>query len=199
MEALNNITKVADSYLSVLHTNPYVSGTLSVFLILYASLAAPTLPPFIASLFENSIFKVLIFFLILAVRSYNPTVALLVAIGFLISMQTLSNHRVFSMAGDFNLMGALKSGINSVSDTLSNLSSEKYSGAGPELVKDKLPFISPAGHEQLLQGSAADEDRLPNNVDRVFPPKQDSYIQTSDPMGYPGRDLASYGQADSEL
>lgn len=194
MEAVNSVLKVADSYLSVLHTNQYVSATVSIFLILYASLAAPKLPPFIASLFENTLFKVLIFFLILAVRSYNPTVALLVAIGFLISLQTLSKYRIFAMAGELNLLSAVKNGVKSVSDTISSLSSEKfddkqYPGAGPQ-----HSTLEEHGHTAKAAGPQ------PGNQDDVHPPKPEQYhLMTSEPSGYPGRDIASYGLPDSEL
>lgn len=194
MEAVNGVLKVADSYLSVLHTNPYLSGAISVFLVLYASLAAPKLPPFIASMFENTLFKILIFFLILAVRSYNPTVALLVAIGFLISMQTLSKYRIFAMAGELNLLSAVKSGVKSVSDTISSLSSEKfddkqYPGAGPEHSN-----LEEHGHIMKAAGPQ------PGKQDTVHPPvPQQTHLMTSEPNGYPGRDLASYGLPDSEL
>lgn len=176
---MDSILKTADSYLSVLHTNPYVYATLTIFLILYAGMAAPKLPPYIASLFENTIFKVLIMFLILAVRNYNPTVALLVAVGFLISMQTLSKYRIFTMANDLNL-------FKTKLPTLSSLHTEKfdesnYPGAGPEYPKQTVKITSD---------------------DKVHPPSPSPgqvHLLTSEPTGYSGRDLASYGTSDSEL
>jgi hypothetical protein len=91
MDRLNNA-------LIVLRTNPYLSATVSLFLVLYASLAAPALPASVAALFEHSVFKMLIMALILVlVKGQNVTVALLVAVGFMVSMSTLSRYRLSSL------------------------------------------------------------------------------------------------------
>ena len=54
-----------DNAMAMVLGNPYLSTALTLFLVLYAGLAAPNLPHFIASLFENPLFKFLILFLIL--------------------------------------------------------------------------------------------------------------------------------------
>lgn len=94
MDVLNNT-------LSVLRTNPYVSSSVSLFLVLYAGLAAPALPASVAGLFEHSVFKTLIMVLILVLlREKNFTTALLVAVGFMVSMSTLTRYRAHAMARD---------------------------------------------------------------------------------------------------
>lgn len=96
MDTLNNA-------LSVLRTNPYVSASTSLFLVLYAGLAAPALPASVAGLFENSVFKILILVAVLVLlKGQNITTALLVAIGFVISMNTLSQYRVSAMASELS-------------------------------------------------------------------------------------------------
>jgi hypothetical protein len=97
-----NLLATADKYLSILHTNPYVSGTVGLFLVMYAGLAAPQLPANIAALFENSIFKVAILSLVLILKNYNPSLSILVAVGFLVSMNTLSKYRIFAMATELD-------------------------------------------------------------------------------------------------
>lgn len=93
---------VVNNTLSVLRTNPYVSSSVSLFLILYAGLAAPALPASVAGLFEHSVFKTLIMVLILVLlREKNFTTALLVAIGFMVSMTTLSRYRARAMVTEF--------------------------------------------------------------------------------------------------
>jgi len=91
---LNNI----DTFLGNALNNPYVNAALTIFLVLYAGLAAPNLPPFIAGLFDCALFKFLVLFLILAVRNYSTTVALLGALGFILSIQTLGRYRLFQKA-----------------------------------------------------------------------------------------------------
>ena len=97
--SLNSI----DNALSVVRTNPYVSSVVSLFLVLYAGMAAPALPARFAGLFEHSSFKLMILFLVLLLlKNNNPTTALLVAIGFTVSLNTLSKYRVFTMANDLS-------------------------------------------------------------------------------------------------
>ena len=74
--------------------NPYVSATLVLFLILYSSLARPDLPDFVMSLFNNAIFRMLMLFLIAYIAVANVQVAILVAIGFTITMMLLSERKM---------------------------------------------------------------------------------------------------------
>jgi len=69
--------------------NPYVSGFLIIFLIVYASMAAPRLPDYIANLFDYTAFKLLIFFLILYVSKKNATVALVASVALVVSIMAL--------------------------------------------------------------------------------------------------------------
>lgn len=55
---------------------------LKLSLVLYGALAAPSLPPQIKDLFENPVFKLVVLFLILFVNGKEPSLALMVAIGF---------------------------------------------------------------------------------------------------------------------
>lgn len=86
-----------DRTLSRVLGNEVVSTALTVFLVLYAVMAAPNLPPFLARWFDNPIFRVLVLFLVLLLANYDPTVALLTAIGFVISLQTLNRYRMLNM------------------------------------------------------------------------------------------------------
>lgn len=88
--------------------NPYIVGVVGIIAIVYGSLMAPQLPPSVAAWFDNPIFKVLFIFLILAVRNISPTVSILLALGLIISMQTLNRYRVFSMANKVSQMTAQK-------------------------------------------------------------------------------------------
>src|SRR3990172_9758772 len=76
--------------LSILDKNEYVSAALTIFLILYAAIAAPQLPEYIAKLFGNPLFKLLIIFLIAYSANKNPTVSIVAAIGLMVSIHTLN-------------------------------------------------------------------------------------------------------------
>lgn len=79
--------------------NKYVAAIVRVFLILYAGLIAPKLPAGLASLFQNSVFKVLVLFLIVYISMKDATIALLVAVGFTISIVTLNKLETVNSVG----------------------------------------------------------------------------------------------------
>tara|TARA_A100001015_G_C14800908_1_gene636909 strand:- start:52 stop:372 length:321 start_codon:yes stop_codon:yes gene_type:complete len=74
--------------------NPYAATTLSIFLVLYGGMAAPNLPKQVASLFDHAWFRLIVLFLIGYTGNRNPMIALLVAVGLVVSMNTLSKYQV---------------------------------------------------------------------------------------------------------
>lgn len=86
-----------NGWMSFVDNNPYISGALSLFLVMYAGLAAPKLPESIAKLFDNAWFRLVVFFLIIYSAKKNPTVAIIAAVGLMISMQTLSKLKIGKM------------------------------------------------------------------------------------------------------
>jgi len=100
MDSLNDAVKNFDStvtnWLSFLD-NEYISGALIIFLIIYASYAAPKLPPYILRLFDNPLFKLLIFFLIVYSAKKNPTVAIIAAVGLMVTIHALNKLKLDQM------------------------------------------------------------------------------------------------------
>ena len=90
MEAFDNTVRDYTTWLD----NPYVSGALTIFLIVYASMAAPKLPHYIAKLFDYTLFKLLMFFLIVYISKKNATVALIAAVALMVSIMTLDRLKV---------------------------------------------------------------------------------------------------------
>lgn len=68
-------------------TNEYVSAGLVIFFIVYASMAAPKLPHSVASLFDRTWFRFLVFFAIAYMAKQNATVALVAAIAVMVTIQ----------------------------------------------------------------------------------------------------------------
>ena len=98
---MDNLVKALDNSLSILKTNDYLSGFITLFLVLYAGLAAPALPHNIAVLFDYNLVKIIMLTLILIfLRGQKPGIALLLAISFIISMHTLSTYKTFSHIHD---------------------------------------------------------------------------------------------------
>lgn len=73
--------------------NQYVSGALTVFLIVYASMAAPKLPSYLANLFDYTLTKLVVFFLIVYLMKKNATVALVAAIALMVTLMSLQQIR----------------------------------------------------------------------------------------------------------
>ena len=70
-----------------------LSTVLALFLILYASLAAPKLPKSVSNVFDNVWFKLLFMFLIAYMATKDLPVAIISSIALLVTLQTLSAQR----------------------------------------------------------------------------------------------------------
>lgn len=72
--------------------NKYFFAVFAIFSSLYAFQIRPQLPDFLVKLFQNSIFRILILFLVL-VRGYkDPQFSLLVAVAFIVIMDAVRQH-----------------------------------------------------------------------------------------------------------
>ena len=149
-QGLSNVLKPVDAALSVLKTNTYVSAALVLFLVLYAGLAAPRLPAAVAALFEYNIFKALVMLGILVINQYNTTVAVLVAVGFLISLLTLSQYRLFAVASD---VGAMKQAATQ--------------STGKSLPRDQYIHFPPQGRMQSPPVEQSSPDGVPTDASNL--------------------------------
>jgi len=73
--------------------NPYVIGTLTMFIFLYTASIRPDLPPYIKVLFTNPIFRVFVLFLIVVRGNKNPLFALAIAIAFVTTLTYLGEQQ----------------------------------------------------------------------------------------------------------
>jgi hypothetical protein len=87
---MNNFDNTVNSYLSIINDNEYLSGAIKLILILYAGLAAPQLPEYIAKFFDNAIVKLIIYFLIVYTAKQDPTVAIIAAIAVMVTLHTVN-------------------------------------------------------------------------------------------------------------
>lgn len=79
-----------DQAIDAVNKNEHISAALTLFLILYAVLIAPQLPEPFANLFDKWWFRLVFLFLIIYTARNNPTLAIVGAIGFMISLETLN-------------------------------------------------------------------------------------------------------------
>lgn len=83
-----------DEYLSIAFTNPYTKSILTLFLVLYGGLAAPKLPDSLLKLFDNQMFRIIILALIVYMGQKDAMFAIMIAVAFVISMNTLNQKKI---------------------------------------------------------------------------------------------------------
>lgn len=141
---LNKLTKMAAGSLKVLD-NKYIMTFVRVFLIVYAGLVAPRLPNVVAGLFNHILFKTFVLFLIAYTGVKDATIALLIAVGFTVSMVTLRKaETVDSISG---LVDAVIDGPQEVLNELVD-DGKDIARKGVDAVQDFVPMIGsddPAG------------------------------------------------------
>jgi len=134
---VNQIQKVALNSLKVLD-NAYVMNFVRIFLILYAGLVAPRLPSAIAKLFDNALFKAFVLFLIAYTGVKDATIALLIAVGFTVSMVSLRKaESVDSIAG---LVDAVVDGPQEVLNELID-GGQKIARESVDRIQDIVPMM----------------------------------------------------------
>lgn len=122
ISTVSNLKAPTESVLN----NVYVSGFLKIFIILYAVLAAPQLPPSISKYFHHPMVQIIIFALIAYTATKDIGISLLIAIAFFVSFHSYTKN--------------LLSRLMSKTKNLFKLNvKEKYSlGNAPALSEDSL-------------------------------------------------------------
>ena len=92
-----------DNALSTVFRNKYSSTLITMFLVFYSGLAAPKLPNFVVGLFENPIFRILILSLIVYNGNRDPQFAIMIAVGFTVTMNIISKQKLFEGFADNDL------------------------------------------------------------------------------------------------
>ena len=94
MNTLKNVSETASDVFESVTSNKTVTGILStllsLFLILYASLAAPKLPRSVGRVFNNIWIKLVFMFLIAYIACKDISIAIISSIALLITLQTIS-------------------------------------------------------------------------------------------------------------
>lgn len=92
---MDKFNKLINSKLSKLKTDQVLNSILILSLVLYAGFAAPSLPEPVVKLFDFAAFRIFILSLIMWNTNNNPSLSLILAIGFVVSMNTLSGKQMF--------------------------------------------------------------------------------------------------------
>lgn len=75
-------------------SNKYLSSVVSLFLVLYAGMARPQLPPFINGLFDNAVFRLAVLSMVVFMGGHNVELSLMVAIAFTVTMNLLNEQKI---------------------------------------------------------------------------------------------------------
>lgn len=94
-DLLGNVLDKTETSLSKMLDNPYVSVSLKVFLGLYAAFAAPQLPKNLALLLDSTLVRVIFAALIVYTSLRDPVTAILIAIVFVVTLQTAARYRLY--------------------------------------------------------------------------------------------------------
>lgn len=76
--------------------NKNINITIKILLGLYAALAAPKLPPTLANLVDNTFIRIAFAFVIVYMATRDPSIAILVAIAFIVTLQTANKMRLYN-------------------------------------------------------------------------------------------------------
>lgn len=74
--------------------NEYVCWGLRIILVLYAAMVAPNLNRDVSSIFDNVIVRLIVACVIVFLSFHDTTLAILLSIAFVVSIQTLNKHKV---------------------------------------------------------------------------------------------------------
>ena len=87
-------TKNLNTGLNNFFQNEFVSWGLRILLVLYAAMVAPNINKDISYIFDSVIVRLIIACLIVFLSFHDTTLAILLAIAFVVSIQTLNKHKV---------------------------------------------------------------------------------------------------------
>lgn len=88
------MSSVGNNTISSFFQNDIVNSVISLLLVLYGSLAKPELPDIVVKIFENSFFRVLVLSLVVYKGNKDPTLALMIAVVFVVVMNFLTVKKI---------------------------------------------------------------------------------------------------------
>ena len=93
---VNDLVENTETVLNRGLDNVYISTTIKVLIGLYAAFAAPKLPASLVDLMDNIFVRIGFAFVIVLVATRDPSIALMIAIAFIVTLQTANKLRLFN-------------------------------------------------------------------------------------------------------
>ena len=98
MEYTNKFDSSVEKFMGKYIRKPQiVYGIIVLIITMYAAQVAPQLPKTVTNVFNNSFFKLFFMILILWVAQINPTISILIAVAFLLTVNYANNKTFFEM------------------------------------------------------------------------------------------------------
>jgi len=97
MDLFNSIIDTTEQHLNVLMDNTYLSAIIKVLLIMYGCIIAPKLPTSVLRLLDNTFVKILFVILIIFMAKRDLGISLLIAIGFILTLQLINQNKLFNL------------------------------------------------------------------------------------------------------
>lgn len=88
---INKVDEQVNQVLKTVTKPNVVKGLIHLLLILYAARLAPMLPEPVMKLFDNAYFKLLVFSMILWTAQFSPSISILIALSFMITVNYATN------------------------------------------------------------------------------------------------------------
>ncbi len=120
MEEVKNIIQPIEEILDRALDNIYINTGIKVFIGLYAAFAAPKLPKSIINMMDNTLVRIMVAFLIVLIATKDPSIALIVAVAFILTLQTANRYRLYntslsvSQAGESSWLPSVNTEINNL-------------------------------------------------------------------------------------
>mgnify|MGYP001079730107 CR=1 len=95
IDMVKNVLSESETILNRGIDNPYISTAIKVFLGLYAAFAAPQLPKSLANLMDHTLVRIAFAFVIVFMATRDPSIALMIAVAFIITLQTANKFRLY--------------------------------------------------------------------------------------------------------
>jgi hypothetical protein len=144
--------------------NNYVCWGLRIVLVLYAAMVAPNLNREVANIFDNVVIRLVVACLIVFLSFHDTTLAILLAIAFVVSIQTLNKHKVdtiTSLPESF-----MNQGDEPFEDQENDVMETDGGNDNNENFKDNAPPGENASQEE--KDSFADYERFMNSQNENF-------------------------------
>ena len=118
-------------------SNKYVTTGISVILVLYAALLGPNLPPVIQKLFTNTIFRIIVLFMVVITANKEPKVAIMIAVAFILTLDyiyVLQAKETFTNVQEASTVSSVDSMVGQGTSTVSSVDNMNMVGQGTSTV-----------------------------------------------------------------